>query len=54
MNNLRKEDRRKEALERQEDRKARSAEEQIKKLDNEGWAATRERARLQKIINKGK
>ena len=47
-------ERRTEAVERQEVRNKRSPEEQIAKLDAEGWVATKERAKLQKLVNKQK
>jgi len=45
-------DRRADAVERQSVRDTRSPEEQIAKLDFEGWTATKERARLQKLVSK--
>lgn len=43
-----KEQKRKEAQQRQVDRSKRTNKEQIEKLDREGWKATRERQRLNK------
>jgi len=45
-------ERKTEAVERQEARNSRSPEEQIAKLDFEGWTATKEKARLQKLVGK--
>ena len=48
----RKAERRKKAEELKKERAKRSPEEQLAKLDREGWRATKERAKLKKMIGK--
>ena len=52
MNKNRKEDKRNEAIQRQNARNDRTDEQQIDKLNDEGWSAIKERERLQNRIEK--
>lgn len=51
MNKDRKKQRRQEAIERQKARDDRTPLQQIRKLDREGWNATKERKRLEKLLH---
>ena len=51
MNKNRKEEKQNEAIQRQDTRNLKTPQQQIDRLDKEGWKATKERSKLQSSID---